>query len=201
MKKATIALLGIGARLLAVSNLVAMAGAIWLLVLGKWPVVLIGFIAMGVSALPLSLACLPSMAFAVPAIEFARNGRMRLAGALGFLSLLYTVLIVGGWGVVVLWLVIKASSGASVLPFLLWGLGVSVAPWAVMARSNEQSGGNEFSLISILFLQVGYVGGASMILLEQSFVSGSLVVASVMTICAVVQGSLAEREDLYGEAA
>jgi hypothetical protein len=198
MKPATITLLRLGAPLLALTSLSTLTGGIWLGFLGEWQLVLIGLVAMGVSALPLSLACLPAALLGLPAMGFAQKGRTVLAATFGIGALLYTSMVVGAWGATALWFFSKASGAGSDFPFLLWGLGVSISPWAVMARSELDSGGNEFSLVSIFFLQIAYIGGSLAIVTGYGFIVGAMVIAVIMVGNAVVQAFLVENEEVPG---
>ncbi len=193
MDQITLAFIRFGAFLLAFSSIGTLVGGVWLCILGEWLLFGIGFLAMAVSALPLSIAFVPGLIFGVPAMSFQQRGRMVLASMFGAASIAYTAVVVGIWGGAVLLFCIKAGEASTAWPIFLWGHGVATAPLAVIARSEMESGGNEFSLISLLFLQLGFIGGVIVTIQGKPFERVVFILAASMVVNVVLQCVLAHR--------
>lgn len=200
MERLAVALIRIGAPLLALSVIGTVSSGIWLGVLGEWKHIGIGLLAMGISTAPLSLACAPGLAFGVPGMALLEQGRKFKGRILSLLAMLYTSTVVTVWAVAVLYFAIRASNGSNEIPLLVWGLGVAVAPWGSMANSEMESGGNEYSLLSIFFLQIGFIGGIVLTMMGKGFPLAIIAIGGSMVISVIFQGLLvASQEAQAGE--
>jgi hypothetical protein len=86
----------------------------------------------------LGLALMPSVALSAPGVYFAKRGITIGFYFFGFLSSVYTYVLIAAWcGGVTYYFLNDAPTGAF-WPLLIWAYGVATAPWTYMA---QQDGG------------------------------------------------------------
>jgi hypothetical protein len=140
-------------------NFAGLVGAIWLLTLGEWKMV-VGY---GVSSLTapifLGILLLPSAGFSVATIWLLQRGWRILAWLLGSANVIWCALIIATWCFVIFIDVIGLHETGPLLPYLLFGYGVAIGPWTYLA-SQDSAG----SMLIVLFALIGLV--AMMIVIE-----------------------------------
>ncbi len=134
---------------------------IWLIVQGDWWALGYGLLFLFVSVWLVSLLLIPFFLLALPSMKLIEKGQLFLGRVLFALGSLYMQAIMFLWCLFVTGFFLKHPRNASLFPILLWAYGLATGPWTYLAsKDQEGGGGNEFSMISILFLQAGYLAGA-----------------------------------------
>lgn len=172
-----------------------------LAILGQWRAIGIGIAYLFVSGIVVSLALMPSMLLAAPAMYCAKKGNSPGMFLFLFLSILYAMALMTFWCMGVLYLFVKMADSKSLVPMLIWSYGVAMAPWIQLARKDQQAGGNEFSLFSTLLAEVAYIPAILMILVanaspDQVFIMfGSIMaVGMIFEFWVALSADKAERE-------
>lgn len=109
---------------------------------------------------------MPHILLAVPSLALLNRGKIFLGRVLLGIGTLYMTVVMWGWCVFITEGFVTHTREASLFPILLWSYGVATGPWTYLASKDQQNGGNEFSMISVLFLQAGYIIGATLFLLD-----------------------------------
>ncbi len=134
---------------------------IWLAINGDWWALGFGLLAVVVSHWIVALLLMPSFLLAAPGVMLLERGKWFLGRVLLAISTLYMSALMFFWCITVTDRFLVHSRHSSLLPILLWSYGVATGPWTFLASKDQQSGGgNEFSLIAVFFLQLGYLVGA-----------------------------------------
>lgn len=172
---------------------------IWLAVLGKWGIIGYGIGALFVSGFGLGIAMMPGLLFAAPAGVFYEKENKLGFYFFGFLGALYTVAVLTGWCIAVLYFFVSRADSTSIIPVLLWSYGVATGPIAWLAQKEAQGGGGHGAMISTFFAQVAYV----MVILAVLFLRVSLVdvivlFAVIMAIGLVFQFRVASQLERLG---
>jgi hypothetical protein len=55
----------------------------------------------------------------------------------------------------VFWLFLSRATPGTLIPLALWSYGVASGPWTYLSAKDQQAGGNEFSIMSTMFIQFG----------------------------------------------
>ncbi len=173
---------------------------IWLIILGKWGIIGFGIVALFISGIGLGIALMPGMLFSGPAAMLHEKGNKIGFYFFGFLSALYTILVLTIWCILVLYFFVKQANTNSIIPVLLWSYGVAVGPIAWMAQK-EMQGGNEYSMIATFFIQVAYLVSIIAILFFRVTLIDVIVLFSlIMLIGLIIQfkiASQAEKEESF----
>ena len=138
---------------LALLNLLGgIVAGIWLAILGEWAGIGLGIAGLLGGALFCSLLLLPGFLISIPAVFLLSKGGLGkfLGFIIGMIGLLWTYIVMSGWGMFAFDYFIKRADASSYIPYLLWAYGVAIGPWTYMA-SKEQ---NDYSNISVFFLQI-----------------------------------------------
>lgn len=161
---------------------------IWLAFLGEWRLIFIGLLVAVSGTLPISIALLPSILFALPAAKLVERGYMALAVVLTVPSALYTVAVMSGWCYLVFSAAFTFAAERHAVPILLWSYGVATGPWTYMA-SKEDRGAEEpgvstlyaffISLAYLLMIFIRLFGGADF----ATCFTGLIVVMGVALLC------------------
>jgi hypothetical protein len=174
---------------------------IWLAILSKWGIIGYGIAALFVSGIGLGIAMMPGLLVAAPAGICYEKGNKLGFYFFGFLGALYTVAVLTGWCIAVLYFFVSRADSNSIIPVLLWSYGVATGPIAWLAQKEAQGGGGQGAMISTFFAQVAYV----IVILTVLFLRVSLVdvialFGAIMVIGLVFQFRIAsqlERPDTY----
>ena len=133
-----------------------LVGGIWLLTLGEWKLFLIGLLFGGGSALIVSILILPAM---VPAAFGARNessGKMLSSAILAIAAFLWIYLVAFVWtNFVMEFFAANVRIGQNDLPYLMFAVGIAVAPWATLSKHGERNmSAGEFPIVSAIMFCV-----------------------------------------------
>jgi len=144
---------------LMILNMVGgVAAAIWLIVLGDWLVLGVGIAIAFFGNWIINLALMPGMfLFGAPGMALENKGKHGGALFFAFLNAVYVAALITFWCIGTLLLLTSLAKTYSVVPLTLFAYGCATAPWAYLAQKDQQSGGNEFSNIAILFAEIAFV--------------------------------------------
>lgn len=171
---------------LVLNALGGIVSGVWLAILGHWWAIGVGLLGL-LSPFFLSLVLMPGMLLGVPAMLFQQKGRVSIAVVFAGVSSLYVSAIVGTWGAAVLIAFLTRATSASVIPLLIWSYGVATGPWAFLASKDQQASGNEYSAMSLFFLQLGYVVAGVVVLTGASFGAAALCILGAMSVNWILQ--------------
>ncbi|MGV7931379.1 MAG: hypothetical protein AB2L13_21155 [Spirochaetota bacterium] len=131
-------------------------GGIWLLILGEWRLLLIGIILIIISKWVLSILMMVGMPLTGIALYFY-NRKNVLGHVFGFLTQLYTNILIIGTCFVAFFLCSKFYKGSEIsityIPYLLWSWGMSLGPWQFFASKEPN---NEFTAITLFSASIFY---------------------------------------------
>jgi hypothetical protein len=131
-------------------------GGIWLAVLGEWSLIGIGVLLLFTSHWILSILMMPSLAIAGIAMHFYGRKNYFWGHLFGFISQLYTNILIVGTCVFAFFLCSSfytGDIGFGYIPYLLWSWGMALGPWQFFASKEPD---NEFSAITLLSASVFY---------------------------------------------
>jgi len=130
------------------------AGAIWLLVLGEWRLVLIAILVSIAFPFAYSLISMPQIGLLALMHRF-RDRHRKLALAVGFGNMLISHAINLAWLVLVFYLALRYSEGHSVIPYLLFGWEVALGPFQYMATKEPPDSIGTY--VAVYLMQVSYL--------------------------------------------
>lgn len=172
---------------------------IWLAILGEWGIIGYGIVALFISGIGISIALMPGMLFAAPAAILHEKGHKIGFYFFGFLSALYTILVLTVWCILVLYFFVKQANVDSIIPILLWSYGVAIGPIAWMAQK-EMQGGNEYSMISTFFVQVAYLMAIIAILFfKVTLIDVIIMFGLIMFIELIIRFKIASQDEKEGK--
>jgi hypothetical protein len=109
-----------------------------------------------------------------------KGGILKALGfIIGMIGLVWTYLVMSGWGIFSFNYFVNRSDAESYIPYLIWAYGVAIGPWAYMASKDA----NEYSTISVFFLQVAAI--TTMLILALTSMSGQTIVLTFLGIMTV----------------
>jgi len=120
--------------LLAVNLLAGIVGGIWLAVKGEWGSIGWGFALSFIMPWAWTLASLPNIGLAFLVGIFAEKGSRVFTAIFGFLSSVYSNILIALWVFYVFGLFMGRASSATYIPYLLWSYSSIMAPLGYMAR-------------------------------------------------------------------
>jgi hypothetical protein len=157
--------------------------AIWLLVIGQWRSVVAGIFVFFISNFVLGLALMPGLLVGAPGIYFAKRRITIGVYFFGFLSSLYTYVLITAWcGTITFYFLRDAPAGAF-WPLLIWAYGVATAPWTYMAQRDESIA----AFIATFFMQVAYIVMMVALAFGVSLASAADVFGLVMAVGVITQ--------------
>jgi hypothetical protein len=130
------------------------AGGIWLIVIGHWQLVVIGFFIGLLMPWVYSIVTLPGTGLGFAGIYFTERKKILLSGISIFIANLYVNAITAIWVIWVFGYFILTQGREYPIPLLLWGYTVMIAPLAYMAGHEPPE--NVGSTIGLLFAQLSY---------------------------------------------
>ncbi len=164
---------------------------IWLAILGEWGLIGYGILALILSGMGIGLAMMPGMIFAAPAVIMLEKGNKLGGYFFGFLSSLYTIIVLVAWCILVLIFHTKQASHESIIPVLIWSYGIATGPIAWLAQKDLKSG-NEYAMVSTFFIQIAYLLAIlGILLIGMSLLSVLFLFGITMIIGLTVQFSMA----------
>lgn len=164
---AGVAILGTLVLCLVIVNMLGgVVSGIWLLILGEWRLVLLGFALSFAMPTAWFIAALP--AFGIGALMLASDTPSRwTVGIIGFIASLWQAALIGIWTFAVFVLFMRHAEGAATVALLLWGYSTTMAPLAYMARNDDGAG----TALGLMLAVVGYGLLAVMYLFDASMAS------------------------------
>lgn len=171
-----------------------LVAVIWLAILGEWGTLGYGLVGIFLGAFALGFAMMPGLLFAIPAAMLIDKGYERSGTVIGFLSAIYTALILTTWCMGVLYLFVMRADSQSLAPVLLLAYGVATGPISWMAQKESQHGGGEFAVISSLFAQIAFIAVVGVaFIVAWPFFDLALLFAAIMGVGLLFQFRLAFR--------
>jgi hypothetical protein len=119
--------------LIALNCLSGIVGGIWLAIKGQWGLIAWGFVLGFVMPWAWTLASLPSMGLAFLVGLLADKGSRVFTTVFGFLSSIYSNILVAFWVFYVFGFFMGRGSPDTYIPYLLWGYSAMMAPLSYMA--------------------------------------------------------------------
>lgn len=191
MKKSQIGLLTVLNLLLVpiwiINVLGGIGSCIWLIVLRDWWEILAGVALMVASGLGVSIALMPSLLLSAPAAMAIEKGRRALGAFFASLGLFYVTSVVATWCLWVMWTFMGLATKSSLVPMLMWSYEVALAPWVWLAQKDQQAGGNEYSILTVLGAEVSYCTAIVISLLGASFRTVGVTFVAVMAATAFLE--------------
>lgn len=128
---------------------------IWLAILGEWGGIGLGLLISITGAFFCGLFLIPGFLITIPAIFLMANGPiLKIIGfAVGMLGLMWTYLVMSGWGVFSFSYFLDRADAGSFYPYLIWAYGVATGPWSFMASKEA----DDYSFFAVFFLQVAAI--------------------------------------------
>jgi hypothetical protein len=146
---------------IAVINMLGgVVGGIWAAINGDWWAIGYALLGMVGSPFVISILLMPGLAIAAAGMAAMKRRRELVARTAIAGSTLYHAVLMGGWALFVTAAFLGHPRESSLFPILLLAYGSSTGPWAYLASKDQQGGGNEFSAITVIFYQTGYLIGA-----------------------------------------
>lgn len=151
---------------------------IWLLVLGQWRWVVVGFLISMVASFVLGIALLPAMIFHGPTVYFAERKVTIGVYFFGFLSSVYICTLITAWSTGVTFYFLRDAPSHTFWPLLIWSYGVATSPWSYMAQRDQSIA----SFYSVFFMQVAFIVMMVSIALGVDLLDSFQVFALVMAV-------------------
>ena len=140
--------------IVALNILGGIGGAIWLLVLGEWKLVLIAVLVSIAFPFAYSVIMLVQVPLSALMHHFKDKNR-KLALTIGFVNMLIGHAVNLVWLVLVFYLALHYSEGQNVIPYLLFGWEVAVSPFQYMATKEPPD--NIGTYVAVYLLQISYL--------------------------------------------
>jgi hypothetical protein len=133
-------------------NFAGLVGGAWLLGLGQWKIVVAYGLGSLVATFFLGIFLLPSAGLsALSGVLLQRKWRF-LAWILASANIIYCALVIATWCFGMFSEIVSLHEAGPLLPYLLFGYGVTVGPWTYLA-SNDSDG----SMLIVFFAVIGVV--------------------------------------------
>ena len=145
-----------------INTLGGLIGGGWLLYLGKWQLVVAGFVADFAFVFLFGLLMIPVYSLLIkPAINLAEKGSTFLLMLVVLISSLIITGIATYWTIFLFTLLfqIGVNLGQNLIPFMLWAYSIAVGPFTYLAYKETQgnSTGGQSSMVVTSFLSVGSI--------------------------------------------
>lgn len=176
-------------------------GGIWAAVSGDWWAIGYALVTVVAAHFVISILLLPSMALGAFGAGTMERGRIVAARIALAASTLYLAMLMGLWAIFVTAAFLRHEREAPLFPIMLLGYGAAMGPWAFLATKDQQAGGNEFSVMSVFWLQAGYVVGGTLFLLNPDSANNFIVPVGVALtvnwlILQTIAGDMIRRESV-----
>lgn len=133
----------------------AIAGGIWLLFLGQWEVVVMGFILAIIIPFAYSIVAAIQLPLSL-LMEFLRKKNKKFTNlTIGFINIFidHAIILMYVFIIVSNAIRIAESNNLSVIAFLLFGYGVATGPFSAMASEDDATG----SILGVFVSQISYI--------------------------------------------
>jgi hypothetical protein len=161
----------------------------WLLFAGAWWALGYALLGIFVSHILVSILLGPGMLLLgarAAQHEGRGNSAAALRSAVGFA--VYAAVVATVFCSLVFWLFVSRATPGTLIPLALWSYGVASGPWTYLSAKDQQAGGNEFSMMSTLFIQFGCLAAAvAVVLLGPSLTLIAAVIGTFMLLSVVAQ--------------
>lgn len=128
-------------------------GGIWLLILGKWKLVLIGFgLTVFFPALLFSLILLPGTGISLLGMKLGQRGIPLFPRIIGFIGSFINYCIIAFWILIIVTMFVRQSDGHNLVPFLLFGYSTAMFPLSYMAKYDGPDATG--TMLAMLFAQI-----------------------------------------------
>lgn len=151
--------------------------AIWLIILGQWGIVLIGFIIVFIAPFAAALLLLPTNLTSIAIVKAYEKGKYSTLKAWVVINnllqgLAFTIV---SYGICAYLLSFKNEQ--ILWPLLIWTFGVALSPWSYMASKERQEGGSSYNASVNAVTVIGI--GLLVVLLTNTLTSTPLLVCFV----------------------
>jgi len=149
--------------LLIINASAGVVSFVWLIILGQWWAIGLGF---GAIAAPfiLILLAIPGSYLSVPALAYMDKAKPQAAFMLILAARLYEWVVFTGWFALVFIVFLSRTLTENYLALLLWAYSMALAPWLYMAHSlRRREMGGDSTRIYILSAHVAYLAVAIMV--------------------------------------
>lgn len=160
---------------------------IWLAILGEWGEIGRGILLGLVSTFAISFALMPSLIFTMPALWAMKRGKKFIAILSAAGSAAYVIALISFWCLFVLGAFVSSATDKSIIPMLIWSYGVALGPWIWLAQKDQQTNGNEYSVLTTLFAEFSYLIAMVLVLFGVNFGITVIAFCSVMLVDLVLQ--------------
>ncbi len=135
-------------------NFAGLVGAIWLLALGQWKIVVAYGLGSLLAAFPFSLPLflLPGAGLSALAAMLSQRGWRFFAWIFASGNIVWCAFIIAAWCVGMFSEVVSTREAGPMLPYLLFGYGVTIGPWTYLASQDSDG-----SMLIVFFAVIGVV--------------------------------------------
>lgn len=151
---------------------------VWLLVIGQWGSVVAGLFISMFAPFGLGLTLLPGALIGGPGIYFANRGLTIGVYFFGFLSSVYTYVLITVWCGGLTYYFMRDAPSHAFWPMLIWSYGVATSPWSYMAQKDQAIP----SFLAAFFAQVAYIIMMACVAFGVDLADGIQVFALVMMV-------------------
>jgi len=127
--------------IMLLNSIGGVVAGIWLIVIGKWTLVVSALISTVISTWVLALLLAPTLIFAKPFAWATERKKNALVLILGALSNLWTFVLMLLYSLGSFVFIFNNYESGTTVPYLLLAYAVSTGPWTYMAKGEHQSGG------------------------------------------------------------
>ena len=162
-------------------------GGIWLAILGHWGSIGIGFGLGFVMPWIWTIASIPAMGLGFVLAFFAEKGSKTFTGILVFLTSIYNNALLALWVIWVFGFFMSRADSKSLIPYLLWGYSVMMAPLTYMA--SKEPSDSMGTTRGVFFAQLCYLIWVLFYFIGKTFMPwlyGIIVVGLIFSIFAIV---------------
>lgn len=160
-------------------------GGIWLLVIGEWRIVVAAFLIDFLVPTIYSLITIPFVfLFGLPVKYFSGKNKKIPTLIFGSLSMTFSNIINLIWVIVVFILMISFAqkSGASAIPFLLYGYAIAIGPFTYMASKEPPDSYGTF--VGVYLIQISYIILSILFIIKMLWLSLPILVILIV-ICEI----------------
>jgi hypothetical protein len=145
----------IGLCLLIVNTFGGLVAGIWLLAMGEWRLVVLGFLLSFIMPTAWSIASIPMLGFAALLFTRSEQPNRPAVAAGGFVLSIWNAALISMWCASVFFLFTGKIEEGTTLPLLLWAYSTTMAPLAYMAsKEPPDSHGTALGMFLALVLYV-----------------------------------------------
>jgi hypothetical protein len=133
-------------------NFAGLVGGVWLLLLGQWKIVVAYSLGSLLAAFSFGFFLLPSAGLSALSAMVLRRGWRFPAWILASANIIYCALLIATWCFGMFSEIASLGESGPLLPYLLFGYGVTVGPWTYLATKDTEG-----SMLIVFFAVIGVV--------------------------------------------